>query len=101
MTTTLKLKILTETRERVRADGSTVYVWDGITADGRIVHCTMRGKSSYLSTSDYGNLNQRLTMPKIKTTERKEARRRSAHHKETEPWLSVPSAIGSLGKSPT
>jgi len=41
MTTTLKLKILTNTRERVRADGSTVYVWDGITADGRIVHATM------------------------------------------------------------
>ena len=42
----------------------------------------MRGDLSHLSTSDYRNLNQRLTMPKIKTTARKEAQKRRSDSEE-------------------
>ena len=38
---TLKLKVITNTRERVRRDYSSVHVFDGITPEGRLVHATI------------------------------------------------------------
>ena len=35
------MKISIDTRERLRSDGSAVYIFDGITQDGRLVHATL------------------------------------------------------------
>ena len=41
----LKMKVLSRVRRRERGDGSTIFLFDGITSDSHLVHCSVQNQN--------------------------------------------------------